>query len=172
MSIARQFLNEFRPLFRMLEEPFSRSPAYLGGYPSRSVFDDPIINSPFLNRPAVDVTEESDKYVLEADLPGVKKENLEVRIGDAGRSVTIQGKFIDRRKQPQTVESSEVAKTEDSENQISTERLFVRDSSFTRTVWLPRPLDGNNVAAKLHDGVLTITVNKMEDKASVIVPVQ
>lgn len=65
-----------------------------------------------------------------------------------------------------------VAKTEDSENQISTERLFVRDSSFTRTVWLPRPLDGNNVAAKLHDGVLTITVNKMEDKASVIVPVQ
>jgi HSP20 family molecular chaperone IbpA len=48
----------------------------------------------------------------------------------------------------------------------------VRDSSFTRTVWLPRPVDGNNVAAKLDDGVLTITVNKMEDKASVVVPVQ
>jgi HSP20 family molecular chaperone IbpA len=41
-----------------------------------------------------------------------------------------------------------------------------------RTVWLPRPVDGNNVAAKLHDGVLTITVNKMEDKASVVVPVE
>lgn len=47
----------------------------------------------------------------------------------------------------------------------------MRDASFTRTVWLPRPVDGDNVAAKLDDGVLTITVNKMEDKASVIVPV-
>ena len=109
MSITRRFLNEFRPFFRMLEEPFSRSPAYLG-YPSRSVFDDPFFNSALLNKPAVDVTEEGDKYILEADLPGVKKEDLEVRIGDAGRSVTIEGKFIDRRRQPQVVESSEGGK--------------------------------------------------------------
>lgn len=67
-----------------------------------------------------------------------------------------------------------VAKTETTGHQISTERSlkFVHDSSFTRTVWLPRPVDGNNVAAKLDDGVLTVTVNKMEDKASVVVPVQ
>lgn len=91
----------------MLEEPFSRSPTAYLGYPSHSVLDDPFIKSSLLTRPAVDVTEEGDKYVLEADLPGVKKENLEVRIGDAGRSVTIEGKFVDRRRQPQVAESSE-----------------------------------------------------------------
>jgi len=175
MSIARQFLNEFRPLFRMLEEPLSRPPTYLG-YPSHSVFDDPLFKPSLL--PAVDVTEEGDKYVVEADVPGMKKENIEVRIGDGGRSVTIEGKVVDRRREPQATEASEdssssaVAKTEDAGNQISSERYFVRDSSFRRTVWLPRPIDGNKVAAKLDDGVLTITVNKMEDKASVVVPVE
>lgn len=111
MSIARQILNEFRPLFRMLEEPFSRSPTYMG-YPARTVFDDPFFNSPLLNRPAVDVTEEGDKYILEADLPGVKKENLEVRIGDAGRSVTIQGKVVDKRSQPQSSEGGKSSFTD------------------------------------------------------------
>lgn len=57
-------------------------------------------------------------------------------------------------------------------NQISTERSFVGNSMFTRTVWLPRPVDSDNVAAKLDDGILTITVPKAQDKASVVVPVQ
>jgi HSP20 family molecular chaperone IbpA len=108
MSIARQFLNEFRPLFRMLEEPISRPPTYLG-YPSRSVLDDPLFKPSLL--PPVDVTEEGDKYVVEADVPGMKKENLEVRIGDAGRSITIEGKVVDRRRQPQAAETSEDGKS-------------------------------------------------------------
>jgi HSP20 family molecular chaperone IbpA len=108
MSIARQFLNEFRPLFRMLEEPLSRPPTYLG-YPSHSVFDDPLFKPSLL--PAVDVTEEGDKYVVEADVPGMKKENIEVRIGDGGRSVTIEGKVVDRRREPQATEASEDSKS-------------------------------------------------------------
>ena len=93
MSIARQLLHEFRPLFRMLEEPFGRS-AVAPVYPHRSLFDDPLFPSTTAVRPAVDVTEEGDKYILEADLPGVKKENVDIRIGDGGRSVTIQGKTV------------------------------------------------------------------------------
>lgn len=57
-------------------------------------------------------------------------------------------------------------------NQISSERSFVADSAFSRTVWLPRPVDGTNVSAKLNEGVLTLTLNKMADKASVVVPIQ
>lgn len=33
---------------------------------------------------------------MEAELPGVKKEDVDVRIGDGGRSVTIEGKIIRR----------------------------------------------------------------------------
>lgn len=41
-----------------------------------------------------DMTESEDgnSYIVEAEIPGVKKENLEVRIGDGGRSVTVEGK--------------------------------------------------------------------------------
>ena len=95
MSIARQLLHEFRPLFRMLEEPFGRS-TVAPIYHQRSLFDDPFFPSPAAVRPAVDVTEEGDKYILEADLPGVKRENVDIRIGDGGRSVTIQGKTSPR----------------------------------------------------------------------------
>lgn len=101
MSIARQLFHEFRPLFRMLDEPLTRSPSFFG-HPSRSIFDDPFFKSAFISRPAVDVTEEGNQYVLEADLPGVKKENVDVRIGDGGRSITIEGKLTGRRSRLQT----------------------------------------------------------------------
>lgn len=95
MSLARQFFREMRPLFRMLEEPLGRSPSYLG-IPTRSLLEDPFFHSPSSLRPAVDVTEEGNNYVVEAELPGVKKENMEVRIGEGGRSVTIEGKIVNR----------------------------------------------------------------------------
>jgi HSP20 family molecular chaperone IbpA len=96
MSITRQLLNEFRPLFRMLEEPLGgRFGAF--GIPSRSIFDDPIITAPRLARPAVDVSEDGNHYVVETELPGVKKEDVEVRVGDGGRSITIEGNIVQRR---------------------------------------------------------------------------
>ena len=104
MSLTRQFFREFRPLFRLLEEPLGRSPAFYPHYRPRGFFDDPFFHSPNALRPAVDVTEEGNHYIVEAELPGVKKENIEVRIGDGGRSVTIEGKIVDRR-EPQVVEA-------------------------------------------------------------------
>ena len=57
-------------------------------------------------------------------------------------------------------------------NQISTERSFVGSSVFTRTVWLPRPVDSTGVTATLNDGVLTVKIPKAEDVGSVSIPVQ
>ena len=98
MSLTRQFLREFRPLFRMLEEPFGRQPAYMGAFPhARSLLEDPWFQHSNALRPAVDVSEEGVNYVIEAELPGVKKENVQVRVGDGGQSVTIEGKIVNRR---------------------------------------------------------------------------
>ncbi|KAF4577174.1 small heat shock protein (HSP20) family protein [Pleurotus pulmonarius] len=189
MSLARHFFREFRPFFRMFEEPLTRSPAYYGS-PSRALFDDPFFQTAGfgLSRPAIDVTEEGNGYVVEADLPGVKKENVEVRIGDGGRSLTIEGKVIRRSTapeidaQPSTATAPETTDapatnavtsqpSQTSSNQISSERMFTGSSTFTRTVWLPRPVDTQNVAAKLDDGILTIRVQKAEDKAGVSIPI-
>ena len=93
MSLARHFFREFRPLFRMLEEPLARSPTVLS---RNRGFDDPFFRDVFpvssMTVPAVDVSEEAGAYVVEAELPGVKKENIDVRIGDGGQSLTIEGR--------------------------------------------------------------------------------
>ncbi|KAK0201746.1 HSP20-like chaperone [Desarmillaria ectypa] len=170
MSISRQLFREFRPLFRMLEEPITRSPASWN-MRSHPFFDDPFFSSPSFARPAIDVTEQGNKYIIEADLPGVVKENVEVRIGEGGRSLTIEGKVASKGPEPEATQAQEVTKA-DTPNQISAERQFWSNSSFTRTVWLPRPVDSNGVSAQLKDGVLTVTIPKAEDKASVVVPVQ
>lgn len=68
--------------------------------------------------------------------------------------------------------SKAVTNTDQSSNAISTEREISGTSTFRRTVWLPRPVDGTGVTAKLQDGILTVTVPKAEDKASVKVPVE
>lgn len=67
--------------------------------------------------------------------------------------------------------STAIAKTGEPSSQLSTERAFVGSASFSRTVWLPRPVDGANIKAKLLDGVLTLTIPKAEDRASVKIPV-
>ncbi|KAI0822257.1 HSP20-like chaperone [Trametes gibbosa] len=198
MSLARHFFREMRPLFRMLEEPLGRPPTYLGGFPgsSRALFEDPFFNSSSL-RPAVDVSEQGDKYIVEAELPGVKKENVNVRIGDGGRTLTIEGKVFSRSGEAQqpaqasteasssspaaetsgvtggASEGSQALTTKESESTaLSTERIFSGTSSFTRTVVLPRPVDSSKVTAKLSDGVLTVTVPKAEDAGSVQVNVE
>jgi len=192
MSLSRQIFRELRPLFRMLDQPFGRG--FPRGFPEPrglSLLDDPFFHSPAALRPAVDVTEEGNRYIVEAELPGVKKENVEVRIGDGGRSITIEGR-VTRRGEPQQTEASsgsagsssggDLSASEGSQtqavanapeqNQISTERSFAGSASFTRTVWLPRPVDAQNVSAKLDHGILTVTVPKAQDPASVQVPVE
>ncbi|KAK0504037.1 HSP20-like chaperone [Armillaria luteobubalina] len=180
MSIARQLFREFRPLFRMLDEPITHTPISWN-MRSHPFFDDPFFSAPGFTRPAVDVTEQGKNYIVEADLPGVAKENVEVRIGEGGRSLTIEGKVVSKGPEPETTQpqasegeqaaSTEVTKT-GTPTQISAERQFWSNSSFTRTVWLPRPVDSSGVSAQLKDGVLTVTIPKAEDKASVVVPVQ
>lgn len=180
MSIARQLLHEIRPFFRLLEEPFGRS-AVGSMYQQRSLFDDPFFPSPAAIRPPVDVTEEGDKYIIEADLPGVKKENIDIRVGDAGRSVTIQGKTSSRQTNGESDTTAETTGKNSAEGavvrtetgtQLAMERRYPGSATFIRTVWLPRPIDSSKVSAKIQDGILTMIVSKAEDQESIKVPIE
>lgn len=67
------------------------------------------------------------------------------------------------------------AKSDQHTSVISAERptsVVTSSSTFTRTVWLPRPVDGESVSAKLLDGVLTLTIPKADDKGSVKVDIE
>ncbi|EKM79371.1 hypothetical protein AGABI1DRAFT_120776 [Agaricus bisporus var. burnettii JB137-S8] len=190
MSIARQLFREFRPFFRMLDEPFYRR-APPGLLPSdamhrldrENLLADPFTGLNMMTSPAVDVTEQGDKYVLDADLPGVERENLQVRLGDGNQSITIEGKVTEKlssgaseagaQASGKSNNASEAEYTDDNgATQISAERPYTRNMSFTRTVWLPRSVDPNNVTAKLQNGVLSVTLNKAAEQTGRVVEIK
>ena len=203
MALSRSLFNEFRPLFRMLDDPWALYPTTNHSRSTRSA--DPFnfgwpSSSLIQNQPALNLHEENDgTYVVEAEVPGVKKENLDVRIGDGGRSLTIQGRVFRRGASSETAEStaqaSQTEKAPEATSPAPTREAstsvvkangehddlahssshdidadFADDSkqvgspttnwsgtqSFTRTVWLPNPINASSVKAKLEDGILTV----------------
>jgi HSP20 family protein len=94
--------------------------------------------------PAVDIKEETDKFVIHADIPGVKPEDIEVSM-EAG-VLTVKG-----------VKESE-AKTE-KEGYKRVERSY---GSFYRRFGLPDSADGEAINAKSKNGVLEIIIPKRE----------
>lgn len=94
--------------------------------------------------PAVDIKEESDKFVLHADLPGVKPEEIEVNM--EGGILTIKG------------EKKSESKTE-KDGYKRVERTY---GSFYRRFSLPDTANADAISAKSKNGVLEITIPKRE----------
>lgn len=94
--------------------------------------------------PPLDVFEDKDNFIVKAELPGMKKEDIEVSLHDG--SLSISG------------ERKSETKHEDAEL-YRTERFFGR---FQRTVTLPAPVAADKVKAQYKDGILTVTLAKTE----------
>lgn len=84
MSISRSIFRELGPLFRALDDPF-----HFAGHSSFLPVTSALrsLNAPAF--PSLDISEKKDAFIVEADVPGVQKEDLDITIGDQGRSVTI-----------------------------------------------------------------------------------
>ncbi len=94
--------------------------------------------------PAVDIKEDEDKFVIHADIPGVKPEEIDINM--EGGVITIKG------------EKETEAKTE-KEGYKRVERTF---GSFYRRFSLPDTADPDAISAKSKHGVLEITIPKRE----------
>jgi HSP20 family protein len=95
--------------------------------------------------PALDVYEEKENFIVKAELPGTKREEINVSLHDGALSISGERK-------------SET-KHEDAELH-HTERFFGR---FQRTVALPASVAADKVKAQYKDGVLTVTLPKTEE---------
>ena len=125
-------LNRLRhEIDRLFEEPFSSLA------PSTSFFEG--------WSPAVDIYEDKDKYTVKAELPGMKKEDIDVSLD--GDTLTISG------------ERKEEAEKKEGEGYRS-ERFFGR---FQRSVTLPTAVQSNKIEAAYKDGILTVNVPKSEE---------
>ncbi len=95
--------------------------------------------------PAVDICETQEAYVLKAELPGLKKD--EVKITLANNVLSIAGE----KKSETTSEKSKIHRVE---------RVT---GAFQRSFSLPMAVKGDKIEASYKDGVLEITVPKSDE---------
>jgi HSP20 family protein len=94
--------------------------------------------------PAVDIYEDEQKLVLKLEVPGIKQEDLDVRVEN--QTLTVRGE----------------RKFENEEKEENFHRIERRFGTFTRSFTLPVTVDTGAVAAKYENGVLAIQLTKKE----------
>jgi HSP20 family protein len=102
--------------------------------------------------PAVDVYEDESGITVKADLPGVSKEDLSIRV--EGETLTVEGRV-------------RLGETQ----QLGEVYAEVRHAQFKRSFVLSRDLDTPKIGAALKNGVLTLTVPKIEQAKPRRIPV-
>ena len=93
----------------------------------------------------VDIFEEGDNFVVKAEIPGLKKEDIEVNL--TGDMITISGE----KKKEEKVEKKDYYRVERSYG------------SFTRSFRLPKEVQTDKAKATFKDGVLEVKVPKTEE---------
>ena len=92
--------------------------------------------------PQVNITQKGKNIVVNADLPGVKEEDIGIEVGD--EMLTISGE----------------RKTEEKVDEKDFYRREVNYGTFSRTIPLPSVVDKNKAEAELRNGTLTIIIAK------------
>lgn len=94
--------------------------------------------------PAVDVLESKDKLTVKAELPGFKREDLDVSVHDNNLIISGERKADEERMDGDFYRS---------------ERFY---GKFHRSIELPFTVDTGNIEARYKDGVLTVMLPKSE----------
>jgi HSP20 family protein len=104
--------------------------------------------------PSTDITEDDSRYIVTAELPGVKRSDISVEVHDG--VLTIHGE-------------KKSAREEKSEKRRYVERSF---GSFSRAFTLPSDADEKKIEASFKDGVLSVTLAKAEARKAQVVDVK
>lgn len=93
--------------------------------------------------PALDVYQDKDQFTVVVELPGLKKEEIEISLHDDTLAI-----------------SGERKREESSEQEFLTERLY---GKFQRSLTLPTAVDADKVKASYKDGLLQVVLPKAEE---------
>ena len=94
--------------------------------------------------PALDVYQDKDQFTVVAELPGFKKEDIDLSLHNGVLTISGERKLEEKK----------------GEEGYRNERFFGR---FQRSVTLPASVDGNDVKATYQDGVLKVVLPKAEE---------
>lgn len=97
----------------------------------------------------IDLSEHDDSYMVKADIPGVRKEDIDVR--------------IDRNQVTISAEVKQEKEVKDGERVLRSERYF---GKVSRSFQLAQDIDDGKAVARFNDGVLELTLPKRAATAS------
>jgi HSP20 family protein len=132
-------LTKWNP-FRELEEIQNRLSSVFGRTPVRGSGQEAMTFSEWT--PLVDITEDDKEYLIKAELPEVKKEDVKVTVENGTLTITGERKF---------------EKEEKGKKYHRMERAY---GSFMRSFTLPETAAGDKVSADFKDGVLKVHLPK------------
>lgn len=124
----REMLTLREAMDRLFDESFVRGSASANGYGL-----------------ALDVQADKDDYVLRANVPGLKPEDLHIEVVD--NTVTVSGEIKGEREEKR-------------DNYLLQERRY---GQFSRTISLPTSVNPAKAEATIEQGVLTVRVPKAEE---------
>lgn len=126
-------VESMRDLQQIQEQTFQLLQSVLGASPSGAA--DPWV-------PAVDIEETEDAWIFEAELPGIKSDDVAIEAHD--NEIEITGEIVEK------------------ERTGILRRRTRRVGRFEYRVTLPGPIDSDGIDAALDDGILRVTVPKPE----------
>ena len=135
MSIKRAHLDELQRIRQRVNALFEEA-LFGSGLPAREE------REPGTWTPAVDVVETDDAFVLVAELPGVRREDIDVEVDD--RRLEISGRRLP---------------VEEGQSFVRMERSY---GPFRRSFELDPSIDAGKISAKIEQGVVTLTLPKAE----------
>ena len=95
------------------------------------------------DQPAVNLFEDGDTLVAELEVPGLKRDQVDISVGGGELSIQIQ-------------------RPEFRQDEVTYHRRERPVGTFTRVLRLPADVDADRINAELRDGVLTISLPKAE----------
>ncbi len=134
-------MNEINNMFSAMDLLRNRMDKIFKNFDS-SFLNDPVFSIPS-NTPKTNLIEDGDHFEVQAELPGVSKEALDIK---------IQGKYLEISGE-RTIDTPEGYKVHRSERVGST---------FSKSFTLPDNVDADKVDATLKDGILYLNLPKLE----------
>ena len=170
-------LNQNSPFF-LLDPLVDASQAHNNITPSRrgerSLFRDD-----FFNGPRCDLHATEKEFVLEAEIPGIPKDQIKLEVDEKARKITIAGEvktsYTNQQSQPAqkaytgtASTNTDVAKSDSNKEVTQAQpRTLISERSYgkiERSWVLPSTADLTKVSAKINDGILKVNIPFVQEQ--------
>lgn len=108
-------------------------------------------------RPVVDIHEDENSYIIDAELPGLTREDVKLSFQEGTLTISGERSYQYDRKGENGANGDNVVARE--KNCHRMERFY---GKFFRSVTFPTPVNSDAINARFDNGVLTVTVPKVE----------